>query len=244
MQTFLLLHGLPGGGDQWKSVADELGDCRVITPTFAGFEEKYSGDAFPTTSEHAQQIVEWCDGNASEITIVAWSFSCHPLLFAMTELGLRPARAVLIEPSSDIVLRDTELARFRDDAVSAFCPLFSRLATADDLQLAQGSFAATGKPQDWELLNDAQRQPFIRTAGALRRAAASEATPAPLDPEAVASIGVPVDILLGSNSRTMFSLAARRLNELMRCARLHLIPDANHLWPATHPSALARWLLQ
>ena len=238
----LFLHGLPGTGRQWADVAAAFPAFQVLTPTFDGFENAGPQASFPSTEEHARNIVEWCAGSEDDTILVAWSFACHPLLFAMARFGFAPARAILIEPSGDSYLKPVDREAFERDAAAAFEKLFLFHETADDETLARLSFEATGSETAWTTLPATRRSPFVRSAAALRRAFRSAATPSRIDADELARIGTPIDILVGSDTRTMFSIAARALAQTLPNAHLHVVAGADHLWPVTAQNELAAFL--
>lgn len=239
MKDLLVLHGLPGQGSQWASLRRALPSYNVITPTFRGFEHTAASDGFPSTQGHARQIVEWCGEDAANSIVVAWSFACHPLLFAMAFLDFCPGRAILIEPSADTYLNRREKDAFGADAAAAFGPLLARLHDVDDEGLAQMSFEATGSATDWRDLTAARRRPFIDGAAALRCAFVSGAIPARINARDLATVNVPIDVIVGEDTRQMFSLAGRELARILPTVQLRIIKGANHLWPITRPRELA-----
>lgn len=239
MTTILLLHGLPGRGDQWRKVGEALQPHRILAPTLDGFGENWGQKPFPATSHHARQIIDLAAAEeAGNLICVAWSFSCHPLLLALSQ-GLSCRSAVLFDPSSDTYLQPAERELFREDANAAFGPLFAEIGKAGDRRLAELSFAATGSPDAWDELDEIQREPFIGSAAALRRAFAGEASPEGLSEESLGEIRSPVLVASGEKSREMFKLAAARLASILPLARSVSVQGADHLWPVTRPKAFA-----
>ena len=53
MDSYMLLHGLPGTGAQWEYVTEELGGYAVVAPTFRSCNVDETVADFPTTKEHA-----------------------------------------------------------------------------------------------------------------------------------------------------------------------------------------------
>lgn len=239
MSVIMLLHGLPGTGEQWREVAEALAPHRVLAPTLDGFGDDWGDRDFPSTTAHARQIIEIAAlEDPQELVCAAWSFSCHPLLFALSK-GLQCRQAILFDPSSDTYLQPAEREFFQQDALAAFGPLFGEMGEADDRRLAQLSFAATGAPDTWDNLDEWRREPFIDSAVALRRVFASDASPEILTEEMLAVVTSPVLVASGSKSRKMFRLAATRLTSLIPGARSIFIKDADHLWPVSCPKSFA-----
>lgn len=239
MSTILLLHGLPGRGDQWERVGKALAPHRILAPTLDGFGDGWGEKAFPRTSHHAQQIIDFVAAvDASDLVSVAWSFSCHPLLLALSQ-GLFCRKAILFDPSSDTYLEATDRECFREDSIAAFGPLFAEIGEAEDRRLAQLSFTATGSLDAWVDLDETQRELFIGSAAALRSALMGDASPEALTLKALARINSPVLVASGENSRKMFKLAASRLGSILPCARSIAVQDADHLWPISSPEAFA-----
>ena len=242
MSVIMLLHGLPGTGEQWREVADALAPHRVLAPTFDGFGDDWGDRDFPSTAHHARQIIELVSlEDPQELVCAAWSFSCHPLLLALSQ-GLECRQAILFDPSSDTYLQPADKQLFQHDAIAAFGPLFAEMGEADDRRLAQLSFAATGSPEAWDDLDELQREPFIGSVVALRRAFAGDASPEILTEEMLASISSPVLVASGSKSRQMFRLAASRLSSLIPGARSVSVEDADHLWPVSSPVSFASFI--
>lgn len=239
MSVIMLLHGLPGTGEQWREVAEALAPHRVLAPTFDGFGDDWGNRDFPPTSHHARQIVELAAlDDPQELVCAAWSFSCHPLLLALSQ-GLECRHAILFDPSSDTYLQPADRKLFQQDAMAAFGPLFAEMVKADDRRLAQLSFAATGSREAWDDLDELQREPFIDSAVALRRVFAGDASPEILTEEMLAGVTSPVPLASGSKSRRMFRLAASRLTSLIPSARSISVKDADHLWPVSCPKFFA-----
>ena len=242
MSVIILLHGLPGTGEQWREVAKALAPHRVLTPTFDGFGDGWGYRDFPHSSHHARQIIELASlEDRQELVCAAWSFGCHPLLLALSQ-GLECQQAILFDPSSDTYLQPADKQLFQDDAIAAFGPLFAEMAEADDRRLAPLSFAATGSPETWNDLDEVRREPFIGSVVALRRAFAGDASPEILTEEMLASISSPVLVASGSKSRQMFRLAASRLSSLIPGARSVSVEDADHLWPVSSPDSFASFI--
>ncbi|MBX7541998.1 alpha/beta fold hydrolase [Qipengyuania sphaerica] len=242
MTAIMLLHGLPGRGEQWRGVADALAPHRVLAPTFDGFGDDWADRNFPSSAHHARQIIEIAALEDPEgLVCVAWSFSCHPLLLALSE-GLKCRQAILFDPSSDTYLQPPDRELFQQDAIAAFGPLFAEMGEADDRRLAQLSFAATGSRRTWDDLEEIQREPFIGSAAALRRAFAGDASPETLTEEMLARVTAPVVVASGNKSRQMFRLAASRLSSLIPGTRFISVKDADHLWPVSSPESFASFI--
>lgn len=242
--NFMLLHGLPGHGDQWNKVARHLTGCTVTMPTFAGFETGHETVAFPSTEIHAGQIVDWAARvPADDLTIVAWSFACHPLLFALTEMGLHARRVVFVEPSSDTYLDGDRKQRFLRSAEEVFTPVFTSMAQGAPFDLVEAVFRATGDEHSWTALGEDQKALFRQSEGALRCAFTSGASPTAFAKERLAGTEVgDVDIVVTTQTRDMFRAAAEGLGELLPQARVHTIEGANHMWPILQPAAFAEFL--
>ena len=239
MKTIILLHGMPGQGDQWDEVSKALAPNPVIAPTLEGFSDDWAEEGFPSTWHHARQIRDLVKGKApDDLVCVAWSFGCHPLLLALSE-GLACRQAILFDPSSDTYLEPRERKAFQQDAGAAFGPLFAELGCVDNRRLAELSFAATGSISAWNALDETRRTPFVRGAAALRRAFGSGASPDVLTKEDFARVKTPILVASGENSRAMFKLAADRLNAILPDARRISIKGADHLWPVSRPTAFA-----
>lgn len=242
MTTILLLHGMPGRGDQWREVGAALAPHRIIGPTLEGFDRDWAGAGFPSTERHAQQIAELiADEDPQDLICVAWSFSCHPLLLALCN-GLACRQVILFEPSGESYLRPSEREAFERDASAAFGAIAAEIDTADDRRLAQLAFAATGSVEAWDALNEATRAPFIDNADAMRRVVKSGAVPAELREEHLNVVQTPVLVVSGERSRTMFKLASTRLAAILPMARHVSVREADHLWPITRPSWFAAFI--
>ena len=239
MATFLILHGLPGHGNQWRDVVEALAPHRVLTPTFVGFEWETEWRGFPSTPDHARQILEWVEAeDADDLVCVAWSFGCHPLLAALSE-GLACRSAVLIEPSSDSYLDGADRRLFQQDASLAFANLFAEISSADDERLAELAFEVNGSASVWDDLHDDRREPSISSASAMRRAFLSGAQPMEIPRPLLQRITTPTHVMIGTESRNMFKVAASQLAKLLPAAELHIEQGRDHLWPVTQPELLA-----
>ena len=242
--TYMLLHGLPGHGDQWDEVTLNLSGSTVITPTFAGFETDRETGAFPSTEIHARQIAEWAAAiPAEELTIVSWSFACHPLLYALTEMGLRARRFVFVEPSSDTFLDGNRKQRFLRSAEEVFAPVFTGMAQGTPFDLVEAVFRATGDEHSWTALGEDQKALFRQGEAALRSAFTSGAGPTAFAKERLGSSNAAdLHILVTSQTRDMFRAAAEGLAEIHPQACLHTVDGANHMWPILQPRAFAEFL--
>lgn len=64
------------------------------------------------------------------------------------------------------------------------------------------------------------------------------------DPAALRAISAPVLVLLGSDTKRLFTAAAQVVTDRVPDARLRKIPGAGHAAPLTHPEALAETLTE
>lgn len=238
----MLLHGLPGQGRQWDRHRAVLGDRTVLCPTFAGFAPDEPAAPFPGTETHARQIVDWAAGTPpGDLVVVAWSFACHPLLYAMAHLAFRPTCAVLYDPGSDSYLADDQKAAHGASAGAVFGALFGGLASSSDAELVEMLFAATGDAGTLARLT-ADEQAIYRAGGPTVRAAFTTGTgPAPLAADNLSRItGTRLVVASGARSPAVFGLPARRVARLVPAATFHEIADADHMWPITDPAGFCR----
>lgn len=68
--------------------------------------------------------------------------------------------------------------------------------------------------------------------------------PMPDDPDVLDAIRVPVRVLVGSDTRPVFTASARHVADHVPDATVHTLPGVGHAAPLTHPEALAGALTQ
>jgi pimeloyl-ACP methyl ester carboxylesterase len=235
----MLLHGLPGCGEQWHEVASMLAQV-CLCPTFAGFEDGAGTALFPQTADHASQILEWAAGRTDDLAVIAWSFACHPLLYAMTRLDFAPAMALFYEPGSDSYVTGDDLAAFAATSGEVFGPVFATLEDASDEALVRTLFAATGEPTSFDQLSQDMQNVFVRKAASMRLAFSGPDGPAHITAQEIRkSSPGNYHVLYGDRTRPMFRIAAERLASHLPGAKLTCIQDADHMMPITQPERFA-----
>jgi len=236
--ALVFLQGLIGDGDlDWTRVVEHLADrftCHL--PSMRG--RGLSGDS-PNlgTGRVATDYVTYVESIGEPVGLTGWSGGA--------------TQALAVAAHSDVV---AAVAPFEPVAASTFneqtrgivgAALGGTGQLAAEGRLAEAVRAFAGFPfTEQELaaaddyFEDAAR--YVPTLlNHFQQMFAEEAPQVADDPEALGSIGVPVLVLTGSDTKALFTTSAQHVVGHVPDARIQQIPGAGHAAPLTHPEALA-----
>jgi pimeloyl-ACP methyl ester carboxylesterase len=250
----ILMHGFPDNGDCWRQVAARLApDCYVIVPDGRGIHRSDApSDSSAYTLQHlVADVLAIADQLVPHRTftlvghdwggVVAWAtVSMHPQRIERALLCNAPHPAVFLD-----ALNHDEAQRHASRYISALrSEGFEERFAHNDYEIPLGAFASvplTTRQKDE--LRASWARPG-RSRGALNwYRAASFALPGGTCDVPLPDGSVPVDLLWGEQDGALLVSLAERHTDAMPWLSLHVLPDANHWLPWTHPNVIAQYLL-
>ena len=250
MAKVLLVHGAPGDARLWAPVIDAMDarfDCHAITLSYFGVDD-WPGDGsdFGTTL-HKEDIVALAEEIGGPLSLVAWSFGCHPALLAAIERPDLFAQVALYEPSLDSYVDDAdERADFAADTQAAFGPVFAALQDGDTDAALELIFDNAAQQGAYARLPEARRAIYRDSMRALPLLMGGGKPPVAITSDDLAGIGCPVTVALGEHTRPMFAIPSRAVAKAIAGVCLREVPDATHMLPETDPqrfaALLSEWL--
>lgn len=238
----VFLQGSIGDGDiDWNRVVEHLtGRFTCHLPSYRG--RGLSGD-HPDLSPGrlVDDVLAYVDSIGESTGLVGWSYGAGLALAAAAQSDAVDAVAPF-EPGVGSVLDEQEQAALGDALART-----GELAAEGRLAAAVRAFA--GWPfHDWEIAV-AEDAGYFEAAGRytpnllnlLQQLMESED---PIGDAVLGAISAPVLVLLGSDTKLLFTASARHVADHVPNARVHEIPGAGHAAPLTHPEALAEALTE
>lgn len=254
MKTIIFIHGILGDERTWQPAFQYLSsDINAISYRMSGFGE--NGQNIPAerfnTEIHARELVQFCQSlNQGNISIIAWSYSCHvALLAALRAPELFEAIYLYdcIVPSYGLEL-DAELFKaFSRDLNKMMSPVIKALRTQNDDHIIN-TFVLACSEQNLTLSEQIPNIQMIkRTNAHTVSRLLTQSEPAPITSEMLKKLIVPCGIYWGENSRAIFKLASQalyqHLPQKMRISNSGLIANANHLLPEESPNLFIEHVL-
>lgn len=240
---FVFLHGAFGDGDlDWNRVVEHLTDrftCHLWSLRGRGL----SGD-HPDLSpdRQAEDILAYIDSIGEPVGLVGWSGGATMALAVAAQSDAVHAVAAY-EPGAHSLMDEQEQA-VAGDAVARM----GELANEGNLTAAMRAFA--GYPFTDEDIAIAEDAGYFEATGRyvpnllnLLQQFMEHGNPAD-DPAVLDAVSTPVLVLVGSETKPMFTASTRHVADHVPNARMHQIPGAGHAAPLTHPEALAEALTE
>jgi pimeloyl-ACP methyl ester carboxylesterase len=242
MTTVLLIHGIPGSADNWRPVAQLLGQRhRVLTPNLLGFcgQPTPPGPDSLLGPSQADHLIQFLDASgADRVAVVAHDFGGPVAAHLVARVPDRVSALALFATNA---FPDTPipfpLSALRAPITGALVErvLLSRWSLA--MMVRQG----VGRPRPaLELrryVGDASQRKAIATifAASLRRLAELYG---PVE-EALKSVSVPALVGWGDHDPFFPVPTGERTAEIIPGSRFRLYPGAGHFLPEERPAELA-----
>lgn len=241
----LFIHGAPGDARVWSPVIDLLpagAEARAITLSYFGLCEWPDDGSGFSTERHALDIVELVEAAMEPpVTLVGWSFGCHPALLAALERPDLFAALLLYEPSLTTYVEDAEaLSAFERDSAAAFEPNVELMATEGPDAAVAGIIDSSGGPGCFDAL-PAERQCIYReSARMLTLLMGAGQPPAQITRDRLNRLKMPATVAMGADTRPIFEIPSRALASAIPGAKLEILPKAGHMLPETEPERFAQ----
>lgn len=256
--ALLFLHGILGDGRTWHPYLTAFSqyDCYALTQS--GFGKDSDRETLFDTDRHAAELIAFCQAlNVKErqphrqFTIIAWSYACHVVLLAMEKqrkihhsgqasLFNSAILYELIVPSYGMSEADQSL--FTRDITKMMSPIIKAYRRGN-IEKAVDHFIAACKNEDSDTYGIANQSESIQTikhdnAHTLQKLL-TQVEPKSIDAEILKAIHqeMPLSILCGKNSRTIFQLSSKAGAEAID-QNDWIVPEADHLLPENDSSAL------
>lgn len=258
LRTLFFLHGAPGDGTLWQPVMNALeggiGVSSMHSPTLRWFgPEAWNDDGADFGTEaHTLQLVELIGqaraAGASDIALVAWSYSCHVVLNTLVRHPRLIDRALLYEPGLPTYLTDPgDIDVFHRDAHAAFGPIAAQLPGQGARRAVEMLFEVSGGAGCFASLPVGRRERYLESARIMPLLMGGGQPPTDLKAQDLARISIPVTVAFGEQTRPLFEVASRAVARAIPRASLKTVADAHHMLPETAPdrfAALVRQWLQ
>ncbi len=239
----VLLQGAMGDGDiDWNRVEEHLtGRFTCHLPSLRG--RGLSGD-HPDVSIRRQvdDMLAYVDSIGEPACLAGWSGGANHALGVAAQCDTITAVAPY-EPVVQSLMDKQEQA-----ALGGAVARMGELATDGRLEDAARAFA--GWPFNDEEIAMAEDAGYFKAAGRyvpnllnLLQQLLEHGDPT-TDPAVLGAISAPVMVLLGSDTKPIFTASARYVADHVANARVHEIPGAGHAAPLAHPTALAEALTE
>ena len=241
----VFLQGLIGDGDiDWGPVVGHLSDrftCHL--PSMRG--RGLSGDHPDLgTSRIAEDYTTYVDSIGEPTGLVGWSGGASQTLAVAAQSDLvsavapwEPVAASTFDEQTQAAVGDA-LARTGELAakgnLTAAVRAFARFPFTDQ------EVAVAGDAGYFE--SAARYVPNLLNL--FQQMLAEDEAAVVDDPVALGTISAPVLVLLGSDTKPLFTTSARHVADHVPNARIHQIPGAGHAASLTHPEALAEALTE
>ncbi|SAL41618.1 alpha/beta hydrolase [Caballeronia peredens] len=241
----IALHCSGSGANQWRQLGETLGTTNgryvLIAPEHYGCDSvgPWSGERAFTLADEAARTVEIIDRHRGKVHLVGHSYGGGVALRAALERPHGVASITLYEPSAFHLLKGLGTRGAAEFAeILAIAARTAEGVVAGDLRGAANSFVDYWSGQGaWSALRpsvQAMLTRWIPKAPLDFRALIHEPTPA----SAYASLRVPTLVLRGEHAPAPTRLIAETLPELIPSAKLIVVPEAGHMGPLTHASAV------
>ncbi|PEQ11483.1 hypothetical protein B2G71_16760 [Novosphingobium sp. PC22D] len=240
----LFIHGAPGDARVWTPVIDAMAagrDARAITLSYFGAGE-WPGDGTDFgTDRHARDIISYVEAAMEwPVTLVAWSFGCHPALLAAIRRPELFTSLALYEPSLDSYVDDeAERAAFAADGAAAFPPVIAALEAGDEAAAMRTIFDNSARPGDYDALSPARQSLYRDSLRVLPLLMGRGQPPAAIASADLARIACPVTVAMGEHTRAMFAVPSRAVAAAIPGAKLVEVAGAFHMLPETDPERFA-----
>jgi 3-oxoadipate enol-lactonase len=233
------VHAFPLNHKMWQPQIALLKDrCRVIVPDLRGFGKTDAGDGQYTLELFVDDLIELLDHLKIQKTVVCGlSMGGYIVLRAVERNPERFRGLVLGDTRSEADSNEAKLKRsaaikaVKQQGVAAFADDFVKTALAPQTLAVKRNIVTTVK-------NLAQESSPIGICGALLAMAARTDTTASL-----MRIDVPTLILVGEHDALTPPAEAKSLQDKIRDAELHVIPDAAHISNLENPQEFNERLL-
>jgi pimeloyl-ACP methyl ester carboxylesterase len=254
------MHALrQGAGPALVLVHGALGDCRQWAPIAAALADRFdvwslsrrhhwpapapSAEALYTVDRQAEDLIAFLDSLDAPATVVGHSYGTAVALDAATRVPERVARLVLIEPAHAALLPaiDDDLQREIDDRGRMLAGMHADLAAgrAEDAAIRLIDWVQGG-PGGFAALPVATQAQLLANAATLAPAYAHPV--APLSPEQLARVAMPVLAVVGGNTRRYYRACAEGAVAMLADARMASIHGASHMLTVERPLELAQAL--
>lgn len=241
--TVIALHCSGGTGQQWRHLAQALGDGYSLhAPDLIGTEVtgNWPGDGPFTLGADAAPVCELIDRTDAPVHLVGHSFGGGVALRVAAMRPHRLASLTLYEPTPFHVLRSA------GDAGRVALGEIRRVAGQMERAVLLGDYAASALQfiDYWS-----QAGSFAALKPAVRRALVGYAAKACLDFRALLGERLPLAayrrittrilILQGAETKQPPAVIARKLARVMPGAQHQVLPGMGHMGPVTHAAAVA-----
>lgn len=236
----LLLHATASGAMQWRGLAECLrGRYRVVAANLPGYGGSVRSRRDPGLAGHAAVVRAVADRCGEPVHLVGHSFGGAVALKAAMAMPDAVRSLTVIEPVAFNVLRfgggaDRQLAR----EVDALAGLIGACVADDAPAAALAHFVDFWNGQGaWSVLPAWTRAHLAAQVGAIIddfAAGRGEAWSA----EACKAIERPTLALMGMQSKPHSQRVTELVAEFIPGARLHMVLDAGHMLPLTHPGTI------
>lgn len=246
----VLVHGLPGIGQDWGPLVDELASRghRVIAYDRIGYgrsDGRPEGSLDFTVEANARELLALIESEALEdVTVVGWSFGGPIAIEAVVRsVGVTPqpiARLVLVgtgDPDSD----DAEVPPPPNLVARLILRWVGRVPPAGAAAQRAGSVQAFSErlPPDWWLPNLQANfaAPHTRTTWVGEMSSigsGGEFAPQRVD--------VPTLLIHGEDDRLAPLAISEYIHPKISGSRLEVVAGGSHMLPITHAAQLAAWI--
>lgn len=236
--TYVLLHGFPGGAEDWRAVADRLAatGARVLVPDLLGFGASPRPTAFDDLWADAQAEALAAEMDALDIraAVVVGHDYGGPVSIALAER--RPDLVAALTLIDTNVFGDTPIGLPLSLVLVPVVGWFAERALFSAPFLRTLAGRLTAAPDTIVHVNDRSESTSIRIlfAGVLRDLARLYG---PIE-SAAGLVSVPTLVIWGSDDPLFSVEQGRRTAELLD-ARLEVLQGVGHLPPAEAPDRVA-----
>ena len=237
--SLVFLQGVIGDGDlDWSALVPQLADhftCHL--PSMRG---RGRSDAHPNVriDRVGQDYATYVESLGEAVGLVGWSAGAGHALSLASRVGAVDATACY-EPMVGVLMDEEERADLRRALTRG-----RELTQEEDLTAAMRTVAA--HPFTTEDLAAAERAGYLEAAAhyaphllQVFQQVPEHDGPMPEDPEVLGAISSPLLVLLGSETKPLFSKGASHVVASVAGARARVIPGAGHAGPLTHPLEVA-----
>ncbi len=153
------------------------------------------------------------------------------------------SRAFLYEPGLSTYLRDeASLSAYNADAAAAFGPVVAALRAQGPEAALETLFDATGGPGCFRRMPVERQRLYLASARIMPLLLGAGEPPAGITPEDLSKIARPVVVACGGRTRPLFRIASGAVAEAIPHCRFHVVEEADHMLPETHPRVFATLL--
>ncbi len=240
----VLVHGALGDCRQWQAIAELLSERQEVWSLSRRHHwptPPPRHDAPYSVDRQADELVTFLASLPAPADVVGHSYGTAVALVAATRSPERFRRLVLIEPAHVSLLPgiDAELEREIDDRARMLAGMHADIAAGHDDDAARRLIDwVQGGPGGFAALPAATRSQLLDNAATLAPAYSNPV--APLTPDELARVAMPVLTVVGSKTRHYYRACAEGVVAKLADARMATIHGASHMLTVERPSEVAQ----